>query len=78
MKWERPHAVLAMYDRVGRRCSAMDTDASPRHDEHPGQNSMSTGWRETRRAQGYKQLNYYHSYVPYLPTYWFGSALNRW
>jgi len=52
-----------------------------RHDiivEHPGQSSTSTGWRESRRAQGYEQLNCYHSYMPYLPTYRFGDAHDRW
>ena len=46
--------------------------------EHPGQSSVSTGWRESRRAQGYEQLNYYHSYISYLPTYRFGDALDQW
>ena len=45
--------------------------------EHPGQSSVSTRWRESRRAQGYEQLNYYHSYMPYLPTYRFGGAHDR-
>jgi len=31
-------------------------------DKFPSQNSTSTGWKESRRVQGYEQLNCYHSY----------------
>ena len=35
--------------------------------EHPSQSSVNC----------YEQLNCYHSYMPYLPTYWFSGAYDR-
>ena len=67
--------------RCWSRMTERDGDAprwTPTHhhaiDEHLGQNSASTRWRESRQAQGYEQLNCYHSYMPYLPTYRFEGA----
>jgi len=46
---------LVTCEPPGRRCSGMDTHASPRLRQAPWQNGASTKERESRRAQGYEQ-----------------------
>ena len=49
----------------------------PINDEHPGQNNTSNGWRESRRTQGYEQLNYYRSNMPYPQSTYYGGTHGR-